>query len=311
MSDYNLDNDGTGFVVDADLDELFDDAESASEDTKEGNTEAFFNENYTPGDELKTEEKEEKAAFEFDDDFTIVDENTDTTPQEATGATVVGEHHAVDELTEDTNTAPQNAVEESAEEKDIPTVDLEKQNTEEVKTITSNNNNSVQPQYYASDDHNEQKRPRVIMPNIEDSINNVNQIINILDAYRKLTDNEKNVAGQFITGGEVVSSESEFIVKVINVDRMLPITMKALGEAKHRDPVERAFYVIELDNDILYNLGSLVSVFMPEGQEPKPSNSNTQYAREVVRCIDALSSEDMRYIEATELVLRASERKTN
>lgn len=146
--------------------------------------------------------------------------------------------------------------------------------------------------------------PKMRVPSLADDLHRVRQVVNILDAYRGLSSEEKSVAGQFVTAGGDVESESDFIVKVINADPMLSKTMKLLTEAKALDDVERSFFIIELDNDVLYSLGSLVSVFV----EIEDDNSaRNRYARNLVRSIEQLDSKAMGFVSATEKVLSAAE----
>lgn len=147
--------------------------------------------------------------------------------------------------------------------------------------------------------------PKVHVPSMEDDRNRVSQIVRIVDAYRRLNSEEKGVVSQFITGGEVIDDETDFIIRTVNVDKSLAVTMKALKDAKNVDPVERAFFVIELNDKTFYSLGDLVAVFT--GEDINKRTTKTVYARELVKQIDMLDSKSMNFVEATESVLSASD----
>jgi hypothetical protein len=149
--------------------------------------------------------------------------------------------------------------------------------------------------------------PEYSKPQVQDTpqeLLQVTKIIKILDAYRKLNSEEKNISGQFITGGEVIAGEAAYIVKVMNVDPNLTLSMKTLSEAKSLDSVERAFYIMALDDETLTHLGTLVSVFS-KGDLPSPSE-RIQYARILVHQIESLDAKSMSFVNATESVLSAA-----
>lgn len=145
---------------------------------------------------------------------------------------------------------------------------------------------------------------RIKIPTEADDLAQVALVIRIVDAYRELTAEEKSVSSQFITGGEEVTDESTYVVKVLNVDPMLSLTMETLISAKNQDPVERAFFVIDLSDKLFYSLGQLVSVFSDEDFSKREARS--QYARRLVKCIEALDAKSMGFVEATQSVLKVT-----
>lgn len=145
--------------------------------------------------------------------------------------------------------------------------------------------------------------PRISIPSTADEIENVTVIITVLDAYRKLSREEKKVVSQFINNGDEITKEAEFVITAMSVDPMVSRTMEALKEAKNQEAVDRAFYVMDLDDNLLYSLGSFVAVFTNE--EGDRHGSRSVYARELVRGIEKLDPKAMQYVNATEGVLRA------
>lgn len=159
----------------------------------------------------------------------------------------------------------------------------------------------------------EYSRPRaraINVPTESDEIATAGKVIRIIDAYRKLNAEVRSVASQFITGGsEVIEDEATLVVKVINADPMLSVTMRALREAKAHEAVERVFYIISLEDDVLHNLGNLVGLF--NGTTMDESQNRISYARGLVHEIDKLEPRAVNYVESTESILAAAAEESN
>lgn len=154
------------------------------------------------------------------------------------------------------------------------------------------------------------RNSRIHIPSEAEEIQLASKTIRIIDAYRKLNSEVKTAASQFITNGtEIIEDEATLVVKVLNVDPMLPITMRSLREAKAKDPVERVFYVIDLSDDVLHSLGALVSVFSDVALDPRETKIN--YARKLVQEIDKLEARAVNYVESTESILAAADGESN
>jgi hypothetical protein len=131
------------------------------------------------------------------------------------------------------------------------------------------------------------------------------RIIRVLDAYRDLSSEEREVALQFISNGQAEGvTDSKAVVKVINADQMLLKTMSSMCEVYELAPVDRAFYVMALDSKTLHMLGDLVSVFTQSDYNTK--QSNLQFAKEVVSGIEQVGDREISYVKATESLLSAS-----
>lgn len=151
---------------------------------------------------------------------------------------------------------------------------------------------------------------RINIPTEADEISLAGKVIRIIDAYRKLNQEVRSVASQFITGGsEIINDEATLAIKVINADPMLSVTMKALREAKDLDPVERVFFVIDLEEDVLHSLGGLVGVFV--GKTFDDTLDKIKYSRVVVSEIGELDERAINYVESTESILAAADEESN
>lgn len=139
---------------------------------------------------------------------------------------------------------------------------------------------------------------------VNDSIGHIASIIRVVDAYRSLPADKKEVASKFILGNRIAQDEAEFVSAVLGVDPMLSLTMSTLTEASGMEPVERAFFVIDLDEALMYSVGDLMPAFGKDSIEQNQPKS--QYARKLVRIIESLDPAAMEHVAATAKVLKAA-----
>lgn len=140
-----------------------------------------------------------------------------------------------------------------------------------------------------------------------DLIDEAARVIRVLDVYRKLTDDVKNVVAQFVyNDNEVdISDEATLVVKVINAEDMLGKTMTNLKEsAAQKDRVERAFYILRLAEDELASLGALVSTLTET--EISGIHDRIGFSKQVESAVDTLDPKIIQYVTATESVLNAA-----
>lgn len=148
---------------------------------------------------------------------------------------------------------------------------------------------------------------RLHIPSEEERISEITRIIAVLDAYRKLTNDEKGVAVQFITGSNITEAPEGVVVsRALGLDKQTAITMNCLLEAWELEPVDLAFYVINLDEETLVSMGKLLAVFRENVPDKTPSISSIEYARVLVDCIAGLGEHEMGFIKSTGSVLAAT-----
>lgn len=153
-------------------------------------------------------------------------------------------------------------------------------------------------------------KPGIHFKRESDQIADADRVIRVLDAYRALTAIEKSVAAQFVLNSTDVdtSNEPEIVVKVINSDAMLGITMKNIREmASEKDRVERVFMVLRLPDDQLDSLGEIIQSVSDSKFETTLRSDRIGFAKEVEAAIDSLENDIVSYISATEGVLAASD----
>lgn len=141
------------------------------------------------------------------------------------------------------------------------------------------------------------------IPRAGDQIPEVQRIIAILDVYRGLPSMNRNVVNMFLTRGKDVSSEAEAVVHVLNADKLLIDSIKALHDAKKIEPVKRVFFLLKLPENVFASMKTLLSIFSAE-VKTSPSN-RLDYAEELVFAIDKLEDDIIKHIDATESVLTA------
>lgn len=136
-----------------------------------------------------------------------------------------------------------------------------------------------------------------------DDIELADVVIKLYKAIKKLTDEERMIAAQFISSEEGIADDyARFAIAAINADKMLTPTLSAITQAKEFSSVDRAFYVMGLDEDLLQSVGGLAEVLSESDIEDTIENK-IGYSREVVGIVDELSEEAMSYVKATESVI--------
>lgn len=300
MSNFNLDNAGAGFDLedgDDSLEAMMSEAGSGVEDVGEGDVSALFGD--TPVAEPSAEDAPTADTFEVP----VAEE----APREAAPSPVEEPWTPTPEPSVEDEIAPVEPAPAltPAAPQETPTSFVpvpEEAFTPIPEPIPSFESPAVNsapvPQETA-------RQSKIHIPSLAEDLARVRQVIRVVDAYRALSQEERVVATQFVAaGGEIPEDESTFVQLVMNVDPMLAKTMNALREAKTLDDVERSFYIIELEDTVLYSLGSLVEVFMENPLDG--TQGKRHFARSLVRAIDALDSKSMGFVAATDSVLAAS-----
>lgn len=149
-------------------------------------------------------------------------------------------------------------------------------------------------------------RNRIRVPSGAEELQRIRLIVGILDACRALNATDRDIVGKFLAQDEEAElSEDELVFQVLTSHPSVRTGIRQIKEAKALIAVERAFYVIELGDTDLYNMGNLISIFSEE--EPDRNSTRTQYARQLVKCVDQLDAVRMQYVEAIQSVLAVLE----
>lgn len=153
----------------------------------------------------------------------------------------------------------------------------------------------------------QQTSPRIIRQTEEEQIAHAAAILAAADEYRKLNSQERAVVAQLITQDADFSDDAASIaIRAINAEELTFATMEALKKAKSEEPVDRAFYILGLNDDVRLSLGQLVTAF--SGAELQ-GGSTLEFSRELVREIEKLDAEAIHFVSSTEAVLRAAKQR--
>ena len=146
---------------------------------------------------------------------------------------------------------------------------------------------------------------RIHVKSEKEQISEISRTLRIVDAYRSLSSDEKTVAIQFVTNGNMTEADDATLaVKVMNCDSLLSPTMSALSQAHELSAVKRAFFILALDEPVLHNLGEMVEVFT--GVNYDKTKNNLEYSELLVDAIEQLSDKEISFIKSTEKVLAAA-----
>lgn len=153
----------------------------------------------------------------------------------------------------------------------------------------------------------QQTSPRIIRQTEEEQIAHAAAILAAADEYRKLNSQERAVVAQLITQDAAFSDDAASIaIRAINAEELTFATMEALKKAKGEEPVDRAFYILGLADDVRLSLGQLVTAFSGAVLQ---SGSTLEFSRELVREIEKLDAEAIHFVSSTEAVLRAAKQR--
>ena len=144
------------------------------------------------------------------------------------------------------------------------------------------------------------------IPTEKDDIESVRKTIRILDAYRKL--NSKTIVAQLIYNENDVDPQDEaaLVVRVLRADPMLGRMMTVLREsASEKDRVERVFYILNTDENVLRYLGNFLETVSDVNFDQ--SQDHIAFAKEVERTIEGLDSKIVQHVADAQSVLVAAE----
>lgn len=141
----------------------------------------------------------------------------------------------------------------------------------------------------------------------DDQIRLAQRVVKVTDVYRSLTDDSRDIVAQLLapTPEDVTQEEGTVAIRAIYADPLQQATQEAMIQAKQASPVDRVFYVLGLDKNVLRYLGDLVHAYT---QEALPSSGGELvYAKALVEAIDKLGREPLIYAEAVTKVLDAAQ----
>lgn len=298
--DFGIDNAGQGFDFDdgdeTDLDTLLDISNQGAEEEDDDDSVLFFN-NEKAKEETRKSSKEPQSKFEEEEseeeDLEIY---IDESPSESKTEEVITETYSEPETEE---IVTPDSYETSSYQQEAETV-------EEPEIVPEFREEAPAPPQEPVERYEQAPNiRRVTIKSEAEEVGEISKIIKVLDTYRKLNSDIKNVVAQFVDC-EDMNDESTLVVKVLRADPMLSQTMAALRDsASQNDRVERVFYILRLGEKLLYNLGSLVETLQEENIKNK--EDKIEYSKNVEEAINNLDKKIIDYVSATQSVLSAAE----
>lgn len=131
--------------------------------------------------------------------------------------------------------------------------------------------------------------------------NEIGKILAVSNIFRELSPTEVAISSQLFNEGRRIKEENHYIEKALKADREIITLLQTLIKTKEMEQIELAFYLIDLEDDLLFKLGSLVESFT--GEELDINLPKNRYARKMVNGINSIEEEAMKYVSVTEKVL--------
>lgn len=276
MSDYDLDNVGSGFNLEEDeenLDSMLNVATAAAEKDDETDWNGILSQNSLDDDEVDGEKVSTKSK-------------PDKNVKEKQVEEVVPENEKTDVKEEVPAKSIVDSKPEVEKDQEGKIEEKQSQRQESSKRITNLKN---------------------LDENIKNSFNErvaeANRAIKIIEEYKKFSNDSKQIVVQFLTNGAAKElPPGEIVVRAEDSDPSLEKAMSSLYEASALEKLPRAFFLMGLDSSELRNVGELITVF---ANEPDSKLSDLEYARVLVEEIDKISQDDkkIKYVEATQKIL--------
>lgn len=150
----------------------------------------------------------------------------------------------------------------------------------------------------------EKSPSRIVRQTEEEQIAHAQAILGAADEYRAMNSQTRDVVAQLISQGAEHSDDPATIaIRAINADELTFKTMEALKEAKALNPVDRAFYILELEDSVRKSLGQLCVAFSDVEISAKEMFG---FSKALVGIIEDLDNDVIGFVSATESVLRVA-----
>lgn len=128
-------------------------------------------------------------------------------------------------------------------------------------------------------------------------INTVQLVLKVADLYRSYENENQEAVKTFLSE----ANESNLILRVLNEPTKTRKALVALVKAQAAEQVERAFFLVALDDDLLRDMGEIMINYEKATLDlSKISSSRIEYCRELEHSINSLTDEKRVKIEAIE-----------
>ena len=128
-------------------------------------------------------------------------------------------------------------------------------------------------------------------------INTVQLVLKVADLYRSYEKENQEAVKTFLSE----ANESNLILRVLNEPTKTRKALVALVKAQAAEQVERAFFLVALDDELLRDMGEIMINYEKATLDlSKISSSRIEYCRELEHSINLLTDEKRVKIEAIE-----------
>ena len=128
-------------------------------------------------------------------------------------------------------------------------------------------------------------------------INTVQLVLKVADLYRSYEKGNQEAVKTFLSE----ANESNLILRVLNEPTKTRKALVALVKAQTAEQVERAFFLVALDDELLRDMGEIMINYEKATLDlSKISSSRIEYCRELEHSINLLTDEKRVKIEAIE-----------
>lgn len=141
----------------------------------------------------------------------------------------------------------------------------------------------------------------------ESDVDYIEKVILTSDAIRQLPEDDAKATNIFITGGIPVGSHQELVLAALLADRQILKTADAILEAKSNGSVDRAFYILGLDDRTFKEFGQMISNDLDASDTVIFEGDRLRYARRLVDVVEGLTDGSIKRFEAVQSVLQAGE----
>lgn len=161
---------------------------------------------------------------------------------------------------------------------------------------------SVRPQK-----QEEKTVPAISRESMEEEVDYIEKVILTSDAIRDLPEDDAKAVNMFITAGQPVDSHQELVLTALQSNRQIYKTADAILEAKGKTSVDRAFYILGLDNETFADFGKILSHDLESKESVLFEGDRLIYARKLVDIVEELPAVSVKRFEAVKSVLGAGE----
>lgn len=140
---------------------------------------------------------------------------------------------------------------------------------------------------------------------INDKVGFIGAVVATSDAIRSLPEDSVKAVNIFITDGSPVSTHTDLVLAALSANLDTLEIVQAIVEAKQKEAVDMAFYILALSEPILKGVGNFISNDFSTDVKVIYNGDKLSYARELVNAIQGLTNESIERFNAVKLVLEA------